>query len=93
MGTVIAAVVAVAGVLLICLVVATAVSRSGDASPRRRDVRRLRANYVSAQDALNQVTDATTRYRDQLDVVGDALVAEITDIVRSHDRRILENNK
>lgn len=61
--------------------------------PRRRVVKRLRADLAAARLVHRDVEDVLDRYRNQLDEVGEALEVEVRGVIRRHDRELLEKRE
>lgn len=81
----------VLGFLAFLVLVATIAYRTDRGPvPRRRVVKRLRADLAAARLVHRDVEDTLDRYRDQLDVVGTALERDVRDVIRRYDRELLE---
>lgn len=88
----------VCGVLMLSSIIALLVYRStrptDQVAPRRRELRRVQANYESAQRALNHVERLLDDHRVRInDLVFDQLNAQITRTIRDHREKMLENDK
>lgn len=86
------------GVLVLMGIVALLVYRStrptDQVAPRRRELRRVQANYASAQQVINHVERLLDDHRAQInDLVFDQLSAQITRTIRDHREKMLENDK
>lgn len=97
MGTIIAVGVVAIVIVAIVMFVVMRVYRaeSGTERPRRRDVRRAIDDAQLTRRTLLELRDVVDRYRSVVvgDAVGSALVDELTDLIRQHDRQIMENDK
>lgn len=88
----------VAGVLVLASIIALLVYRASrptdQVAPRRRELRRVQANYASAQQALNHVERLLDDHRAQInDLVFDRLATQITRTIHAHREKMLENDK
>ena len=88
MGPLIASVATV----LIIVVFAVWVTNRDDESPRRRDFKKLKRDYVASQTALHDI-EAKITATPGLDIVGQVLAADIRQIINDNRRKTLENDK
>lgn len=65
----------------------------GGPSPRRRQVKRLRADLAAARLVLRDVEEKIDLYRPSLDEVGLGLAQDVITIIRNYDRSILEDDQ
>lgn len=74
---------------MVCALILVLDRRDGG-SPRRRELEKMRAERDVARRTLAEVRHVVDAYRDQLDLVGIALVDQVRHVIRRHDLTVLD---
>lgn len=75
------------------VIIARMTRNQTNASPRRREFNRARAERAIAATTIHEISETLDRYQDTLDSVGESLRFDVRQLIRGYDQKMLETDK